>query len=57
MAAGQGKAKKIYAVHCNKHGSEIVKGGGKEVKVQPAKNKTDRKNRGCPHCKLEQQNP
>lgn len=54
-ATGRGRAKKIYAVQCNKHSTEIVKGGGKEVKVQPPSTKAQRKNMGCPYCKTETQ--
>jgi hypothetical protein len=54
MATGSGKAKQIFIVGCQRHGVEIWKNAGKEVKVGQPKSKKARFNSGCPMCKQEQ---
>ena len=43
-----------YIVQCNRHGNESKDWAGKQVVVSQPQNKTERRNGGCPYCKLEQ---
>lgn len=42
-----------HLVNCLKHGRESDTWAGKQVKVNPPRNKRDRREGGCPFCKQE----
>lgn len=46
-------AKVIYAVQCQRHGTEIIKGGGKSVRVPQPLTRKEKKHSGCPFCRRE----